>query len=78
VLKPSDVLGTLLARVDALEAHLAYVPQAMADEAARIAAIQAQLMTGHRVTPGDLDLLLRTASSDTERQYWTLAQASAV
>ncbi len=78
MLKPGDVLGTLLARIDALEAHLAYVPQAMADEAARVAAARAQLMQGVRLNPADMALVLRTAGTDFERQYWASLEAVAV
>jgi len=78
VLKPGDVLApALLARVDALAARLAYVPQAMTDEATRVAAIRAQLGQGVRVNQADADLVLRTAGTDFERQYWASLIAAA-
>jgi len=71
MLKPGDVVAAaLLARVDVLGARLAYVPQAMADEAARVAAARAQLMQGIQLSLADRDLVLRTAGTETERQYW--------
>jgi len=78
MLKPENVVSPALrARIAALEARLAYVPQAMTDEAARVATIRGSLMQGIRVNQADADLVLRTAGTDTERQYWASLLAAA-
>jgi len=78
MLTPENVIAAALrARVDVLQARLAYVPQAMTEEATRVAAIRAQLMQGIRVNLADADLVLRTAGTDFERQYWASLIAAA-
>jgi len=78
MLKPENVISPALrARLEALATRLAYVPQAMTAEAARVATIRDNLMHGIRVNQADADLVLRTAGTDTERQYWQSLMAAA-
>jgi len=78
MLTPKDVIPkALLDRLAALESRMAGFAPAMAAEADRLTAIRAQLMQGIRVSPEDYSFLLANAGSDTMRQYWTIAQASA-
>jgi len=69
MITPAQVIPpALMARLVALEARLLPLGAAMDVEAARVARIRASLPGP--LSDADKALLLRTAGTDTERQYW--------